>query len=114
MVLMALPKTATLAEHVGLRIPEQLVQPDPRENLAHLGGARAPGLRRETRSVPGDREFPQLCDGNKRSRLDPARSAPGPHQVFRPEEKHGASGENQVHPPAGCGDLAVKKPSAGL
>jgi hypothetical protein len=55
-----------------------------------------------------------LCNGYARSRLDPARLAPSSHQVFRPEEKHGASGEDQVHPPARRGDLAVKKPPAGL
>ena len=40
------------------------------------------------------------------------RGAPLPNQFFRPEEKHVASGENNVVPPLGRGDKAMKKPTA--
>jgi hypothetical protein len=38
--------------------------------------------------------------------------APFANPFFRPEEKHVASGENNVVPPAGGGDKAMKKPAA--
>jgi hypothetical protein len=41
------------------------------------------------------------------------RGAPLPNQFFRPEEKHVASGENNVVPPFGRGNKAMKKPAAG-
>jgi hypothetical protein len=41
------------------------------------------------------------------------RDAPLPHPFFRPEEKHVASGENNVVPPFGRGNQAMKKPTAG-
>jgi hypothetical protein len=41
------------------------------------------------------------------------RRAPLPNRFFRPEEKHVASGENNVVPPLGRGDKAMKKPAAG-
>jgi hypothetical protein len=40
------------------------------------------------------------------------RSAPLTNPFFRPEEKHVASGENNVVPPLGCGNKAMKKPAA--
>jgi hypothetical protein len=40
------------------------------------------------------------------------RSTPLPHQFFRPEEKHVVSGENNVVPPLGSGNKAMKKPAA--
>jgi len=39
--------------------------------------------------------------------------APLPNPFFRPEEKHVASGENNVVPPPGRGNKAMKKPAAG-
>jgi hypothetical protein len=33
-----------LAERIGLRIPERIVQSDPREDPTHLVGSRPPGL----------------------------------------------------------------------
>ena len=41
------------------------------------------------------------------------RGAPLPNSFFRPEEKHVASGENNVVPPLGRGNKAMKKPAAG-
>ena len=40
--------------------------------------------------------------------------APRLHQFFRPEEEHGASGEDQVLPPVRRRHLAVEEPLAGL
>jgi hypothetical protein len=40
------------------------------------------------------------------------RGAPLPNPFFRPEEKHVASGENNVVPPPGRGNKAMKKPAA--
>src|SRR5436309_6506263 len=39
------------------------------------------------------------------------RGAPLTNPFFRPEEKHVASGENNVVPPLGCGNKAMKKPA---
>jgi hypothetical protein len=39
--------------------------------------------------------------------------APFPNPFFRPEEKHVVSGENNVVPPPGRGNQAMKKPAAG-
>jgi len=41
------------------------------------------------------------------------RGAPLTNPFFRPEEKHVVSGENNVVPPLGCGNKAMKKPAAG-
>ena len=41
------------------------------------------------------------------------RGAPLANAFFRPEEKHVASGENDVVPPFGRGNKAMKKPAAG-
>jgi hypothetical protein len=41
------------------------------------------------------------------------RRAPLTNPFFRPEEKHVASGENNVVPPLGRGNKAMKKPAAG-
>jgi hypothetical protein len=41
------------------------------------------------------------------------RGGPLSNPFFRPEEKHVASGENNVVPPFGCGNQAMKKPAAG-
>jgi len=41
------------------------------------------------------------------------RGAPLLNPFFRPEEKHVVSGENNVVPPPGCGNKAMKKPAAG-
>jgi hypothetical protein len=41
------------------------------------------------------------------------RGAPLTNPFFRPEEKHVASGENNVIPPLGGGNKAMKKPAAG-
>jgi len=41
------------------------------------------------------------------------RGAPVTNPFFRPEEKHVVSGENDVVPPPGCGNKAMKKPVAG-
>ena len=41
------------------------------------------------------------------------RSAPLANPFFRPEEKHVVSGENNVVPPFGRGNKAMKKPTAG-
>lgn len=41
------------------------------------------------------------------------RGAPLPNPFFRPEEKHVVSGENNVVPPLGRGNKAMKKPAAG-
>ena len=41
------------------------------------------------------------------------RGAPLTHHFFRPEEKHIASGENNVVPPLGRGNKTMKKPAAG-
>src|SRR5881392_3806501 len=41
------------------------------------------------------------------------RGAPLTNPFFRPEEKHVASGENNVVPPPGRGNKAMKKPAAG-
>src|SRR5437899_11510038 len=40
------------------------------------------------------------------------RGAPLPNPFFRPEEKHVASGENNVVPPLGRRNKAMKKPAA--
>lgn len=40
------------------------------------------------------------------------RSAPLPNLFFRPEEKHVASGKNNVVPPLGRGNKTMKKPTA--
>jgi len=40
------------------------------------------------------------------------RGAPLPNSFFRPEEKHVASGENNVVPPLGRGNKAMKEPAA--
>ena len=40
------------------------------------------------------------------------RGAPVTNPFFRPEEKHVASGENNVVPPFGRGDKAMKEPVA--
>jgi len=37
-------KAPKLPEGIGLRIPERIVQPDPREDPTHLVGSRPPGL----------------------------------------------------------------------
>jgi len=41
------------------------------------------------------------------------RGAPLTNPFFRPEEKHVASGENNVVPPPGRWNKAMKKPAAG-
>jgi len=41
------------------------------------------------------------------------RGAPLTNPFFRPEEKHVASSENNVIPPLGGGNKAMKKPAAG-
>ncbi len=41
------------------------------------------------------------------------RGAPLANSFFRPEEKHVASGENNVVPPLGRGNKAMEKPAAG-
>ena len=41
------------------------------------------------------------------------RGAPLPNPFFRPEEKHVVSGENNIVPPPGRGNKAMKKPVAG-
>ena len=41
------------------------------------------------------------------------RGAPLTNPFFRPEEKHVVSGENNVVPPPGRGNKAMKKPIAG-
>ena len=41
------------------------------------------------------------------------RGAPLANPFFRPEEKHVVSGENNVVPPLGRGNKAMKKPAAG-
>src|SRR5438552_16087381 len=40
------------------------------------------------------------------------RGAPFTNPFFRPEEKHVVSGENDVVPPSGRGNKAMKKPAA--
>jgi len=41
------------------------------------------------------------------------RGAPLPNPFFRHEEQRVVSGENNVAPPPGCGNKAMKKPVAG-
>jgi len=105
---------ARLTGFMRLWIPERIVKAQPCEDPADLRGRRTPCLGQEPAGVPCNRQLPQLPHGYERPRYDSAILAPGLHQLFRPEEEHGASGEDQVRPPAGCGNLAVKQPFTPL
>jgi hypothetical protein len=54
--------------------------------------------------VPEFGEFPDLMDGENFSAFEIIAFAPFVNPFFRPEEKHGCSGEDQVIVPAGEGE----------
>src|SRR5262249_2660229 len=87
------------AERVGLRVPESAGQAETSEDLAHLGGLRTPGIGLETSPVPGHRQPPELREAHERSDRRLVGLAPLAHPLFRPEEEHAASREDDVVPP---------------
>ena len=73
--------------------------------LILLTGMRLP-VSREPISPPGVGKLAQLGDRGCRTGLTV--SEPALDVFLRPEEIHGASGEDNVVPPTGCGDKAVE------
>ena len=59
--------------------------------------------------VPEFGEFPNLMDRKEFSTFEVVSFAPFVNPFFRPEEKHGRSGEDQVIVPAGKGEGEVNE-----
>src|SRR5919197_1726527 len=89
------------------KTPEPAGQVEPVEDrLILLASVRTP-VRCEAVVPPSVREFAQLGHGDGRAGL--ACAEPMLDALFRPEEVHRASGEDDVVPPAGGGDEAVEE-----
>lgn len=89
------------------KAPEIPGEPEPIEDrLVAVPGVRPP-VRGEAIFIPGMRKFAQPLHWDRRARL--AAGEPALDVLSRPEEIHGASSEDNVIPPAGRGDQAVKE-----
>ncbi len=88
------------------KLPEATRQAEPPEDrLVLLSSVRLP-VRSQPVAVPGVRELADLSDRDRGTWL--SFSQPGPEVLFRPEEIHRASREDDVVPPAFCGHQAVE------
>src|SRR5439155_14048889 len=102
------------SEDVGLWVPELAGKPETPEDLTHLGRLRPARPRIEARSVPANRESPELLDRHKRPHRNALHLAPRAHHLLRPEEEHAASGEDDVVPPVRSRHSAVEDPVGAL
>src|SRR5215813_817754 len=104
------PGYSMLAEAIRFWIPKIPLQSQPGENLAHLLRLRTPGILLQAARIPGCRQRPELLYRYQRPHRITLRRAPLPNPFFRPEEEHGASGEDDVIPPLRRRHQAVEKP----
>lgn len=94
-------------EQLARKAPEIPGEPEPIEDrLIALRRVRPP-VRGEAIFVPGMRQFAQPLNRDRLAGLAPGE--PARDVLSRPEEIHGASSEDNVIPPAGRGDQAVKE-----
>src|SRR5687767_14570914 len=88
--------------HSQSELPEGTRKPRSREDLVRLGDrAPAPG-RRQAIGEPVLRECPALADGEDLATRNAGGSDRTLDVLFRPEESHRASGEDDVRPPPRC------------
>src|SRR5262249_8360079 len=73
-----------------------------------LGTSR---IRLQARPVPGHGKPPELGETYERAHRRPVGLAPLTHPLFRPEEEHAASREDDVVPPVRRGNGAVEEPA---
>src|SRR5262245_22696072 len=103
-----------LTERVHLRVPERPGEAKALEDRAHLVGLRAARVDAQARGVPRGGEAPELRDRDERAHRRVLGATPRGDVLFRPEEEHSASGEDDVVPPPCRGNGAVEEPGARL
>ena len=84
---------------IGFWIPEWTGQTKRVEDRHYLIGCGSTRFDGETIRVPMDGELPELVEINKRPARNIMGGAPEIDGLFRPEEEHGRSGENEIVPP---------------
>jgi hypothetical protein len=94
-------------EQLARKAPEIPGQPEPIEDRLIAVPRMWPPVREEAIFVPGMRQFAQPLHRDRGAGLAPGE--PARDVLSRPEEIHGASGEDNVIPPVGRGDQAVKE-----
>jgi hypothetical protein len=87
--------------------PQKVRLADRSKNFDHLFRCRSSRLNCEAIGIPDHRQVPQLLKTDEGPARDAARFAPEINRFFRPEEKHGRSGMNNVVPPMRCGNRKV-------
>lgn len=99
-----------LSSGMGIRcgqVPELIREPETvQDRLVLLTRARLP-VRIDPIAPPFVRQFTQLRDGDRRARS--SRTEPATDVLFRPEEIHRASSENDVVPPSNCWDHTMEQ-----
>jgi len=103
-------RRGALPEPIGLRIPEVTGKPQSCEDLAHLTRLRSSRGRLQASCVPRRSKFPQLVHPDQGLHWIPLFLAPLTNLLFRPEEEHPASGEDDVIPPVCRRHHAVEQP----
>src|SRR5262249_28365378 len=84
---------------IGFRVPKWTGQTEGSENRDHFIRAGPTTLDGETIRIPTNSELPKLLEINQRSPRNLVRRAPLIDGLFRPEEEHGRSRENEIVPP---------------
>lgn len=98
-----------LAKAIRFWIPEITFQAQATKDRAHLVRLRTPRILLQSGRIPGRCERPELVNPYEWPHRVSVLLAPLSNSLFRPEEEHVASGEDNVIPPLRRRNEAVAK-----
>src|SRR3974377_3559 len=102
-------RNAVLAEAIRLGIPELIVETQTCENNPHLLWLGTPRILLQASRVPCGCKRPELVHPHERPQGVPVCRTPIANSLFRPEEQHVISREDDIVPPLCRGNKAAKE-----
>src|SRR5262249_30180167 len=93
---------------IGFWIPKRAGQTERVKDRYHFIGRRPTRFNGKPNRVPMNGELPQLLEIHEGPSRDIMRGAPLIDGLFRPEEEHRCSSENEIVPPMRCRDREMR------
>lgn len=94
-------------------MPKGIREAQTIKDLADLGAHGPSCFGRQPVRVPRDGQLPELAKSNEWALWEASHRAPVIDMLFRPEEKHGASGIWKIVPPMSGGDSEMRNADSG-